>query len=33
MKINWWKRFLKWIEKATKKNPPKNCSNGKCGMK
>ena len=25
-KDNWWKRFLKWIEKASKKEPP-DCGN------
>jgi len=28
-KENWWKRFLKWIEKASKKEPPK-CGGSCC---
>jgi hypothetical protein len=29
-KDNWIKRFLKWIEKAAKKEPPHCCGSGKC---
>jgi poly(3-hydroxyalkanoate) synthetase len=28
-KESWWKRFLKWIEKASKKEPPK-CGGNCC---
>jgi len=32
-KDNWFKRFLKWIEKAAKKEPPQCCCDGKCNKK
>jgi hypothetical protein len=29
-KLSWWKRFLKWIEEASKKEPPQCGCGGGC---